>query len=183
MELFLAVIAASTGVGVLTSAVTASRVKQIVRWRKPNKVERILEQKELSRWLIKEVSELNVSDNIPKMHIAEILKSIEALHNASNLSFLSSRKINQCIDSASTAMQVIDHIDQRYIYLLAKLVDSIVKGTARASGEKEGPRQTVQTLESLSGITPGFRSYISSTSQMAFWDNENNPNNPSAGEK
>lgn len=181
MELFLAVIAASTGVGVLTSAVTASRVKQVVRWRMPTKVERILEQKELSRWLFKEVSEINVSENISKERIAEVLKNLEALYTASNLSFLSSRKINQCIESASTAMQVIDHIDQRYMYLLAKLVDSTVKGAARTSGEKEGPRQSFQTLESLSGIAPGFRSYISGTSDMTpVWDNKNNPENPNA---
>jgi hypothetical protein len=169
--------AASTGAAFVASFLTSLKVRQKVRWKRPTKVELLLEQKELSRWLITEVAQIAQTEPVAKTRVETVLNHLNVLCISTNLLPFSDLKINECINAAHTALQVSDNIDRRFMFLLARLVDATATAVLRASGEKEKIQMSAKTVLSLKGIADGFRTYTGGTAQIAEWKNQINKKN------
>lgn len=163
----------ASGAAVITSLITSLRTKQKVVWTPKTKVELLFEQKELSRILIWETSQLSKAKHVPKEKIAELLNTLIVLYTSANLTALSEIQIKRCTDAADIALHMAPIIDRKYVFLFTRLVEVVVAAILRASGEKEEIRASMKTVESLKGITPAFRTYTGGEAQITEWKKGN----------
>jgi hypothetical protein len=172
MDIIALTVLASTGGAVVTSFVTSFGKKERLVVKSQTKVDRIMEQKELGRWLIMELTEMNSAVHVRKEHVTDLLKKLSVLSESSIFMNFTKRRIHECNEAAITALQIIPQVDRRYMYLLSKLVEGVVEAVLRTSGDRETAYQLAKNIEALSGIATGFRKIIGSSSQVTEWKNE-----------
>jgi hypothetical protein len=170
--LWVAAVAAPSGAALVSSLVSSSKVKHKVKWRRQTNAEKLMEQKELSRLLVMEVTRLGKYETVTKDQVGELLQQLEVLYNTSTLRTISNMKIKECFTAASIAMQIADKIDRLYMKLLTQMVEAIVSAVLRASSEKESIHMSLRTINELSLIAPGFRRYSGGAAQINEWKNE-----------
>lgn len=178
MDIFTLAAAVSTGGAVVASLATTLKQKQRVIMKSQTKVELIFEQKELSRCLIMELTDMNSAREIPKETVMEMLHKLSVLSQSASLTGFSRSRINDCHEAAISALQLLPQIDRRYMYLLNKLVEGVIEAVMRTSGDKESAYNLAKTVESLAGIAPGFRKMAGSADHIAEWKNEALKKNP-----
>lgn len=172
MEVALIAIA-TTGIATLISYLGTRKVQHTVRYRKQTKAEIVLEQKELGRWIISEMATLNAAKKVPpKEQVKELLDSLEIFYKNADLWEWSKSGIGKCLDSARTALDVVEEIDRRYIVVLNLLVEAVVTAVLRISGSEENATQFMKTKTSLGGISHGFKYLSGGEMDMKQWKNE-----------
>lgn len=176
--IYFLITAASTGAAVITSRVTTRKTTHRTQWRKMTPAEKFAEQKELSRFLVMEVAQLNNTDNIPKEKIDEILNQLQALYDSASLGNLTMLTVNDCMKNARLSLQVSETINRRYVAVLAKLVDAIASGVVRAAGGKEIIQHSMRTMHMLQGVASDFRAYSAGAVPLDEWKNEANKKRP-----